>query len=497
MANKLVLVALLALAAVAVAQRKPINVDPVVEKMLDVFPMPDIPEGYKSSNARTIGYKFRTRLDHFNPQNRATFEFEYYSNDAHYSPGGPIFIVVGGSFPLNSYFIEHGHFHDIASYEHAWLFSNEHRFYGHSIPTPDLEVENLRYLTVEQAMVDLAEWVHHLRHNVVRDDNARVILLGWGYSGAIATWMRQRYPHLVDGAWISSGQVEARFNFKEYAMEIGELIREHGSNECYSQIWRAFRTAENLLDVGLNTTVTELFNTCEPIDTDTMLDVETFFFHVKTALQSAILDDLDTESTTKLCEKLYNSTETTDLHIIGAWVQEHYDYLNCMPFDFDAAVRTLKYTDNEYPENSVYGLRARTYQLCTEFGWFLTADSPDQPFGYRVTQYFFLNICKAVFGEWLTSEVVVDGVHLTNMHFGGQNPRISNVLFTNGGYDPSRDVSITEYYQAGSSAMVIPGYFHTEDLYSISGYDSPAMLEAKHYVQLFIESWLFEPIVPV
>lgn len=136
MANKLVLVALLALAVVAVAAKKPLKFNAVVDKMLSAFSKPDIPEGYQSTNPRTVGYKFRTRLDHFNPQNRDTFEFEYYSNDEYYEPGGPIFVSVGGHYALNSYLIENGHFHDVAFYENAWLFTNEHRYYGHSIPVP-------------------------------------------------------------------------------------------------------------------------------------------------------------------------------------------------------------------------------------------------------------------------------------------------------------------------------------------------------------------------
>ncbi|XP_038119117.1 putative serine protease K12H4.7 [Culex quinquefasciatus] len=497
MVNKLVLVALLGMvAAVAIAEQRKVQITPVVQRMLNTFPKPEVPEGYVSTNPHTIGYKFRTRVDHFDPQNRATFEFEYYSNDEYYERGGPIFIFVGGDWPLEQYYIERGHFHDIAQRTNAWMFTNEHRYYGHSSPVSDYSTENLRYLTVEQAMVDLAEWIFHLRNNVVRDTNAKVILLGTGYAGAIATWARQRYPHLVDGVWASSGKIEARFNFKEYAEEIGELLRDLGNDECYSRIWRAFRTAENLMDAGRTETVTEMFNTCEPVDEENMLDVETFFFNVKAALQDAVLRGQNVEATEALCEALEESTEETDIQVIAQWLQEFYFFLDCMPFDFEAHTDAFRLTEIGYPENANLGLRQRVYQFCTEFGWFLTADSADQPFGYRVTMYFFLNFCRSVFGEWLSSEVVADGVHLTNMHFGGQNPRISNVLFTNGALDPQRDISITEYLQPRSNAIVIPGYFASPDLNAISGYNSPELIEAKHKVQQYIESWLYEPVTP-
>lgn len=134
MAKRLALVALLALAAVALAERSPIKISPIAQKMLEAYPIPKVPEGYKSTNPHTLGHTFRTRVDHFNPQNRDIFEFHYYSNDEFYRPGGPIFIFVGGNWPLEQYYIEHGHFHDIANYENAWMFANEHRYYGHSFP---------------------------------------------------------------------------------------------------------------------------------------------------------------------------------------------------------------------------------------------------------------------------------------------------------------------------------------------------------------------------
>ncbi|XP_058448626.1 putative serine protease K12H4.7 [Malaya genurostris] len=499
MENKLILATLLAVASVlALTEANPFKIAPIVQRMLDAFPVPNVPEGYVSTNANTVGDEFETRVDHFDPLNRAMFKFEYLSNDEFYQPGGPIFIFLGGNWPLTQYYIEHGHFHDIAKYENAWLFTNEHRYYGGSVPTEDLSAENLRFLSVEQAMVDVAEWIWHLRHNVVRDDNAKVILAGSGYAGAIGTWMRQRYPHLVDGVWVSSGQVEARLNFMEYAFEIGEVIREYGSDDCYSTIWRGFRTGENLIDSGLSSTISNVFNTCLPVNGDDTLDVESFFYNLKEAFQSAILQSPQTtESTEKLCHELGNSTGQTDLHVLAEWAVNRYYYLDCLPFDFATSIEVFRNIDKNVPQNRIVGLRQRMFQFCTEFGWFLTGDFPDQPFGYRVTINFFLGFCQSVYGDWLTGDVVEDGVHLTNLHFGGQNPHITKVLFTNGGLDPMRDISITDYHQSQANAIVIPGYFNSPDLNSISGYNSPQLIQAKHDIQMYIESWLWESVIPV
>ena len=134
MIHKLVLLAMLVTAVVAFPERKPVKIAPIVEKMLKTYPIPEVPKDYDRANSRSISHLFRTRVDHFNPQNRDTFEIEYYSNDEFYRPGGPIFIFVGGNWPVNPYYIERGHFRDIAYYEGAWMFTNEHRYYGNSVP---------------------------------------------------------------------------------------------------------------------------------------------------------------------------------------------------------------------------------------------------------------------------------------------------------------------------------------------------------------------------
>lgn len=117
-----------ALAAVAFGS----NAGPLLLDLLHPRADVNVPAGYVAQ--RSEAFRFRTRVDHFDVQNRATFEFNYVSNGEYYRPGGPIFIVVGGNNALNPYFIENGLFHDIARRQGGWLFSNEHRYYGRSSP---------------------------------------------------------------------------------------------------------------------------------------------------------------------------------------------------------------------------------------------------------------------------------------------------------------------------------------------------------------------------
>lgn len=43
---------------------------------------------------------------------------------------------------------------------------------------------------------------------------AKVIVAGTAYGGNLAVWFRQKYPHLVDGIWSSSGALKAKLDFE-------------------------------------------------------------------------------------------------------------------------------------------------------------------------------------------------------------------------------------------------------------------------------------------
>ncbi|KFB51931.1 AGAP004015-PA-like protein [Anopheles sinensis] len=169
------------------------------------FVRPVVPVDFVPKEDNITGGRFRTRVDHFDPQNRDTFEFSYFRTMS--------------NFAMTTYYITHGLLYDTAARDHAWLFTNEHRYYGTSTPVSDYSTENLRFLKSEQALVDLIEWIDHLRNNVVMDPQAKVILVGVGYGGALATWARQRFPNIIDGAWGAGATVLASFDFQEYAAD--------------------------------------------------------------------------------------------------------------------------------------------------------------------------------------------------------------------------------------------------------------------------------------
>uniref|UniRef100_A0A182QN93 Prolylcarboxypeptidase n=1 Tax=Anopheles farauti TaxID=69004 RepID=A0A182QN93_9DIPT len=494
--------ALLLLAVIVVASGKSIDkirrLPPGIERMVarsDGLIRP--PKGYVSKSPRTVEGRFTSRVNHFDPQNRDTFEFNYLHNDQYYREGGPLFVVVGGHYPINPYFMENSHFRDVAALQGAWLATFEHRYFGTSNPTPDYSTENLRFLRTEQVLFDLIEWIDFLKREVMGDPNARVILHGVAYGGALASWARQRFPNIIDGAWASSAPVRATTNFPEFAEEVGNIIRTRASTECYNRIFQAFHTAENLIDAGVTELVSDLFNTCDPVDADNPLEVELLFFAMMVSLERAMVEDLDVENINRVCDRLTDDEFETGLEALSNFLTERYaDARECFDLSFDNFIRYLTDVDIDAPSNAEFGLRQSTYHDCTEFGYFETTNSPNQPFGSKVTYDLFLAECQAAFGEWLTEEVVYEGVRLTNFHFGATDPRVTNVLYTNGEIDPLRHVSITEYTNLLANARVTPNAFIGQDIISISGMDSEELLETKHMAEQYITTWLGSPISP-
>ena len=63
----------------------------------------------------------------------------------------------------------------------------------------------MEYLTVEQTIADVAALINAVKNDLDNAKDSKVILWGSGYGGTIATWTRQKYPHMVNGVWSSSG----------------------------------------------------------------------------------------------------------------------------------------------------------------------------------------------------------------------------------------------------------------------------------------------------
>ncbi|KAJ6645999.1 Thymus-specific serine protease [Pseudolycoriella hygida] len=468
------------------------------------------PRNFSRKSTRIPVMEFvEQRLDNFNSNNDETWLMRYYRNDEFFVSGGPIFIFVGGQWPISGGLLLGGHMFDMAEELRGQMFYTEHRFYGFSHPTSDVSMENLKYLNAEQALADLAHFIMHIRRSNPEFDQSPVILVGGAYGGNIVTWFRQKYPHLVTGAWASSAPVLGQYNFNEYYEVVGAAIRHAGGESCFQRFAGAFRQSEEFIALRRFTEFSNLFRTCEEINDENVFDVMEMFTILAAPL-TRVIQYHRTGDINRVCDILLNSTDETDIEAYGRWFTGHVFGDNdddCVDFSFDNDVLLHRNTSWDSPAVRSND-RQWFYQTCTEFGWFRTTDSQFQPFGSSITIDYFLRFCSDVFGEMyafvdllnrspnffpykfsFTAEKIQQNIERKNVLYGGLQPDVSNVYFTHGGMDPWRPMGIQSDLNSKSPADVTPDGSHWQDLNSGGPDDSPQMRAVRERIISLVKIW--------
>ncbi|KAF7633017.1 hypothetical protein Mgra_00007598 [Meloidogyne graminicola] len=151
-------------------------------------------------------------IDHYSYLNSKTFKLRYLINiDYFKQKNAPIFIVLGDEGTIEDDPPAYGFVYDIAPLFGAAIIFAEHRFFGKTLPFGNnsyLNVENMGYLSPEQAMGDYALLIKYLKEQRLSNANkSPVIAFGGSYAGMLVAWMRVKFPHLVDGGIAASAPV--------------------------------------------------------------------------------------------------------------------------------------------------------------------------------------------------------------------------------------------------------------------------------------------------
>jgi hypothetical protein len=116
----------------------------------------------------------------------------------------------------------------------------------------DLSVENLRYLTIQQAVEDAATFCEFIVSDFNLTHSNQWIAFGGSYAGTIAAFLRLKYPQLITGAVASSAPMIALVNFKQY-MEVVQKSLNYYSPNCSFEISQAISIMQDFVktSVGL------------------------------------------------------------------------------------------------------------------------------------------------------------------------------------------------------------------------------------------------------
>ena len=151
-------------------------------------------------------------IDHFTNHgaDSETYQMRYLVDKTYWDEeNGPIIFYAGNEGDIWTFFDNSGFMTTtLAEKFGALVVFGEHRYFGTSMPFGDdsFEKDNLKYLTVEQAMMDYVEFMISFKEENNLQDRA-VIVGGGSYGGMLSAWLRMKYPHVFQGALAASAPI--------------------------------------------------------------------------------------------------------------------------------------------------------------------------------------------------------------------------------------------------------------------------------------------------
>ncbi|KAF4517838.1 hypothetical protein B566_EDAN008780 [Ephemera danica] len=397
---------------------------------------------------------FTQRLDHYNVLDDRTWQQRFFISNASYVPGGPVFLFIAGEWVADPSEITDTFVEELAAQHGALLIDLEHRYYGESRPLPDTSTENLKYLNVDQALEDAAVFTVAMMNDPVLNLTGPWITFGRSYAGQLSAWARARYPHLYHAAIASSATVLAKLDVPEY-YEVVNVALETSSPECPLVISEAMAELQLLVDQGDSANITELFNLCGEIDLSIPEDVMTLYMYIAGYYGNAV-QYARNGSTDEICRKLIEGRDAP-LDTMAQMIRRAY-FPICLVTSTD---KILNYFHN-YTNWNFELLRQYYYQLCVEFGQYMSLSSPNQPFGQVVPVELYLLWCPNVYGPEFTRELNEEGIARTNLVYGGINPDVTHVLYTHGSLDPWYPIGVLQDLGPDTPMIMIEATTSTE-----------------------------------
>uniref|UniRef100_V5G215 Putative serine protease K12H4.7 n=1 Tax=Anoplophora glabripennis TaxID=217634 RepID=V5G215_ANOGL len=370
----------------------------------------------------------------------------------------------------------------------ALLIQLEHRFYGVSHPFEDLSTENLRFLSSRQALEDTATFITAMNQEYNLTNSAKWILFGGSYAGSLVAWLRQKYPHLVQGAMSSSAPLFAQLDFPEYFQVVADDLASH-SRECVDAVKAAYVRLEELVDNPGEENVTALFNLCDDIlEVNTELDISNFFQSTVNVFAYVAQYNKNSALTTTiddLCDILVNDAYGDELDRLIE-VNRLYYGTACVDYKYQT---TLDYL-NDVTITTSGMMRQWIYQTCTEYGWYQTSSQEEQVFGTKFPIESYTQMCEDVYGIEFNASYISEQIVKTNTHFGGYDIDVRNVVSVHGSFDPWYPMGIVETTNPESPVIFIEGTSHCMNMYANSANDPQELIEAREEVDRLIGVWL-------
>lgn len=455
-----------------------------------------------------------TTLDHFSwvppPDGQSTYKQRFYVCDKYWHKSaasntekGPIFFYVGNEADVTLYLNNTGLMWESAAEFGALLVFAEHRYYGESKPYSGSKLrKNMQYLTAEQAMADYAELIAELKSDL-QAEQSPVIGFGGSYGGMLASWMRMKYPHVLDGAIAGSAPIWA-FPGEDPPVDAGAFAKivtrdatpaGGSAKACAGNVRNAWK---QLKEWGSNDEgrdhIKEAMQLCPAAKLSNDDDVDNLAQWAQNAFDYLAMGDYPYPSNYMLngqgvlpaypmraaCQPL------SQQGITGAALLEGLHRAVGTFYNFSGHLPCYNYSEGPNPEGEEDS-NFWDYQACTEMVMPFSRSGEDdmfwkQPWDLKA----FAKQCKEQWG-------VTPRPYWAQINWGGRKiGTASNIVFSNGLLDPWHGFGVLQNVSDSVVAIVIPEGAHHLDLMFSNAMDPPSVTAARNLERQYMHMWIEE-----
>jgi hypothetical protein len=462
-------------------------------------------------------------LDHFNGNFAAPvahWSQRFYVDTAFWGgEGSPVFLYIGGEGPQSA--VSSRMFMWTLAEEHnALMITLEHRYYGESQPVSDMSDENMRYLTSEQGLEDVARFVAYINSLSAGEAsssstpsltlsastaNSKWVAYGGSYPGSLTTWVKLKYPALFAGTVGSSAPVEAEYDFIQYAEVVGSALAYPtigGSSLCEDTVREGVSALMALVNstdpMGSSSDIPESLMPCSTMDND--LDLSTYQAEVFGNFQGAVQYNLMAFRpwVSDICDSITDTVNNGGSSLDALAAATALFYNESLPFEDRCIASSFQddyidiLSDIEFSPMgcnlTCTADRQWIWQSCNEFGFFQTAVS-DTDTTNPFAAFTALNIdtagkavCEGAFGMSDYVGPVFDARGpAANTHYGARDVQGVNITMPNGNMDPWHALGVinaTDPFYSSSqdtaksiNIVEIDGTAHCRDMYAPDTFD--------------------------
>ncbi|CAK4147882.1 unnamed protein product [Aphanomyces euteiches] len=425
----------------------------------------------------------------------------YYVNDAYYKgPGSPVFLYVEGESPADPFWIinENVHIVILAKKLGALLVSIEHRFYGKSQPLPDWSVESFKYLTMRQAVDDIAHFQDYFSQSRNLTKDTKWVTFGGSYPGQITAYTKLFHPERFAGAVASSATINLITDYPGYAETVADDMKKKGGQQCLDTLRAGLKAVHQLVASNKTedkATLKKLFNPCDEIVTE--LDKATFesflFYPYQGFAQS---NDVAAYNVTSVCLDLNAQNGLSPLEKVAKInLRTLSKFTNCTNANYEANM-VAGYLDTT--SNEDFANRQYQWTMCLEGGGAQTTAGSDSPFSelkYITLDHVWYPICKDAYG--LSRESVDASMDRAQKYYQGLHPDVENVVFPGGSFDPWRGLCLDNssvLLHNSSKVVYIDGVSHCGDMVVRKLYnDTAPLVWARQAIEAKIREFIGGP----